>query len=301
MGIVNSRPLVPVSTDPECPYNLTPNTLLTQKLPILFEDQIPVDARDSLSIQWRRVQHLSNTFWTRWKKEYLPILQPRNKWQQGKQNIKVGDIVHMQDTALHRNEWPMGIVTKCYPGSDSFVRKVDVKLGLTQKIMSRPIHEIILVLPQPELPKLSTTQPHNTEPEKDCFSSTSDMDPMPPNGGEDPSTISLQGGESAKVSSTKGLNSKCVSTLPTHSHVTQPLAPADLEYNRNPGNLDLQRVVNHKGDRSSPTPVKPVFSDRLGFHGRKRERIKAMFDKTGYVATPPSLFSIHVNSPSWRN
>ena len=178
VGIVNSRPLVPVSTDPECPYNLTPNTLLTQKLPILFEDQIPVDTRDSLSIQWRRVQHLSNTFWTRWKKEYLPILQPRNKWQQGKQNIKVGDIVHMQDTALHRNEWPMGIVTKCYPGSDSFVRKVDVKLGLTQKIMSRPIHEIILVLPRPL----------NTELENDCISSTSDMDPMPPNGGEDPGT-----------------------------------------------------------------------------------------------------------------
>jgi putative ribosome biogenesis GTPase RsgA len=98
------------------------------------------------------VQHLSNQFWDRWKKEYLPLLQPRKKWHQGKQNLKVGDIVHMRDVALHRNQWPMGIVTKCYPSSDSLVRKVDIKLGSTRKIMTRPVQEIVLVLPKSDPP-----------------------------------------------------------------------------------------------------------------------------------------------------
>ena len=147
VAIVNSRPLVPVSTDPECPFNLSPNTILTQKPPLLFVDSVPPGSRDSLSIQWKRVQHLSNQFWDRWKKEYLPILQPRKKWHQSKQNIKVGDVVLMYDKALHRNEWTLGIVTKCHSSSDSLIRKVDLKLGRTEKVLTRPVHEIVLVLP----------------------------------------------------------------------------------------------------------------------------------------------------------
>ena len=146
VGMVNSRPLVPVSTDPECPFNLTPNTLLTQKPPLLFEDSAPLGSKDSLAVQWRRVQHLSNLFWSRWRKEYLPLLQHRRKWQKGKKNIKVGDIVLMKDNSLHRNSWPLGIVTQCHPSADSLVRKVDIRLGSSQKIMSRPVHEIVFIL-----------------------------------------------------------------------------------------------------------------------------------------------------------
>ena len=40
--IVNSRPLLPVSSDPECPFVFSPNILLTQKPPLLFE--VPVSA-----------------------------------------------------------------------------------------------------------------------------------------------------------------------------------------------------------------------------------------------------------------
>ena len=146
-SIVNSRPLVPVSSDPECPFNLSPNTLLTQKSPVLFEDSTPLDSRDSLTIQWKRVQHLSNLFWSRWRKEYLPLLQPRKKWSQDERNVRVGDIVIMKDVSLKRNSWPIGKVIKCDPSSDSLVRKVDVMLGSSLKIFSRPIHELIVIVP----------------------------------------------------------------------------------------------------------------------------------------------------------
>ena len=41
--------------------------------------------------RWRQVQYLANMFWSRWIKEYLPILQNRQKWLMPKRNLS--DIV----------------------------------------------------------------------------------------------------------------------------------------------------------------------------------------------------------------
>ncbi len=65
-AIINARPLIPVSTDPQSPFILTPAMLLTQKgavpsPPGEFND------RDLLLNQWRQVQALADEFWLRWK------------------------------------------------------------------------------------------------------------------------------------------------------------------------------------------------------------------------------------------
>ena len=36
---------------------------------------------------WRRVQHLANEFWCRWRKEILLSLQERQKWHLQKRNF----------------------------------------------------------------------------------------------------------------------------------------------------------------------------------------------------------------------
>ncbi|KAJ8272573.1 hypothetical protein GJAV_G00090800 [Gymnothorax javanicus] len=68
--------------------------------------------------QWRRVQHLANTFWERWRHEYLSTLQSRAKWQKNHPNIKEGDRVLLCDTQVKRNQWPMALVMKAFPASD---------------------------------------------------------------------------------------------------------------------------------------------------------------------------------------
>ena len=73
-AIVNARPLVPVSTDPEMPEILTPATLLTQKSRALKATPGNFSCTELYSKQWRQVQYLANLFWTRWRKEYLPTL-----------------------------------------------------------------------------------------------------------------------------------------------------------------------------------------------------------------------------------
>ena len=147
-AIVNSRPLVPVSDDPECPEVLTPAMLLNQKTKILSAPPGTFTREDLFGKQWRRAQYLADVFWTRWKREYLPILQPRRKWQKNEEEIEVGDIVLLKDNSCHRNDWPTGRVISTTPSHDERIRRVEVKVprGNTSKIYTRPINELVLLM-----------------------------------------------------------------------------------------------------------------------------------------------------------
>ena len=76
-SIVNSRPLtVDNLSSPDCPEPLTPNHLLTMKSKIVLPPPGVFQTADMyLRKHWKRVQHLSNEFWTRWRKEFLHALQ----------------------------------------------------------------------------------------------------------------------------------------------------------------------------------------------------------------------------------
>lgn len=146
-AIMNARPLVPVSNDPEDPFILTPSMLLTQKVstpppPGDFTD------RDLLTKQWRQVQALSNMFWRRWRQVYLSTLQGRKKWTKSHQNLQEGDVILLKDNLVVRNNWPMAIITKAIPGEDGKVRKVELKTtdqGHSKKYL-RPVTELVLLL-----------------------------------------------------------------------------------------------------------------------------------------------------------
>lgn len=96
VAIINVRPLVPVSTDPDDPFILTPATLLTQKVNL---SSAPVGdwIKDLHKHQWLQIQHLAQTFWDRWKKQYLSTLQPRRKWQIPQPDLQPGSIVLLKD------------------------------------------------------------------------------------------------------------------------------------------------------------------------------------------------------------
>ena len=147
-AIVNARPLVAVSSDPEAPEILTPATLLTQKPQQLKAPPSDFSIDDLCAKQWKRVQYLANVFWSRWRKEYLPTLQPRRKWQTTAPNIHEDDLVLLASKDTPRNKWPLARVTRAYPSNDCKVRQVDlvtVKNGV-KKHYRRPVQEVILLL-----------------------------------------------------------------------------------------------------------------------------------------------------------
>ncbi len=105
---MNARPLAPISSDPNSPDLLTPATLLTQKVDVLSPP--PGDfGKDLCRQKWKQVQQLADTFWERWRREYLFSLQRRRKWHTIRPNIKEGDIV-LRSEKLKSRSLRMGIV-----------------------------------------------------------------------------------------------------------------------------------------------------------------------------------------------
>lgn len=149
-AIVNARPLVSVSTDPESPSVLSPATLLTMKTEQSVKSFKLEDfgVKDLYKRQWRQVQYLSNQFWSRWRKEYLCSLQSRRKWQSDRPNLNQGDVVLLKDKTQHRNEWPLGIVQNPLFSDDGVVRKAQVRVFQEGKahVFTRPVTEIVLLL-----------------------------------------------------------------------------------------------------------------------------------------------------------
>ncbi len=75
-AIMNARPLIPVSSDPESLLILTPAMLLTFKRG--FAPPPPSGSFEEAHLireGWKQVQGLADMFWNRWKREYLKTLE----------------------------------------------------------------------------------------------------------------------------------------------------------------------------------------------------------------------------------
>lgn len=91
-SIINSRPVTPISTDPDDQIIISPVMLLTQKT---FFDPFP-DLGDDMNMYktgWERVCMFSNIFWKRWKGEFLSSLQTSRKLNQQRENLKPGNLI----------------------------------------------------------------------------------------------------------------------------------------------------------------------------------------------------------------
>ncbi|XP_026735912.1 uncharacterized protein LOC113499598 [Trichoplusia ni] len=143
--IVNSRPLTPVSMDPNDAQSLTPNHFLLGRscgamAPGEFEDTELVG-----KATWRTAQRLADHFWRRWVKEYLPLLMPRKIDGRTTVDPKEGDVVLIVDAALPRNSWPRGEVIKVYPGPDGRTRVLDVRTS--GGVLRRPTRRVVVLVP----------------------------------------------------------------------------------------------------------------------------------------------------------
>lgn len=147
-AIINSRPIVPVSYDCEVPEVLSPSTILTHK----FQgDTVPTGDLDIKSLykdQWKRVKHLADEFWLRWRREYLQSLQKRPKWNYERNPVQVGDIVLLKDKEVVRNCWPLGRVSRVFPSEDGRLRKAEVYVVRDSKGTSyvRPVVDLVLLV-----------------------------------------------------------------------------------------------------------------------------------------------------------
>ncbi len=87
---------------------------------------------------------LSQKLEEEWKGNYLQSLQARKQWKKERCNIKEKDIVFVKDETIATGRWPLGIITKVFPGKDNLVRTVNVKVR--GKEYKRSIHMMVPLL-----------------------------------------------------------------------------------------------------------------------------------------------------------
>ncbi|GFX40076.1 integrase catalytic domain-containing protein [Trichonephila clavipes] len=98
-GMLNSRPLVPLSSDLDDLNVLTPSHFLI--------------GRSITSIVEPDLTNLNENI------DYLNSLQQRNKWHFEKKNAKIGDMVLIKEDNLPSCQWSLGRINNIYPGKDS--------------------------------------------------------------------------------------------------------------------------------------------------------------------------------------
>ncbi|XP_070510431.1 uncharacterized protein [Cardiocondyla obscurior] len=126
-GILNSRPITTLSSDPNDTLAITPaHYLIGKPLTTLPEENLQSIPSNRLSI-WQHISKIRQDFWTRWHLEYLNELQHRAKWKINDQEPKIGMIVLIKDKNTPCMQWSLGKIIKLYTGEDNITRTVDVK------------------------------------------------------------------------------------------------------------------------------------------------------------------------------
>ena len=141
--IVNCRPLIPVEGTPhDTTPPLCPNQILTLRTDVLLPPPGEFERADLYcKRRWRRVQHLANEFWSRWRADFLPTLQERRKWTSPRDNLREGDVVLVIDDDTPRSRWPVGRVIFVRAGNGGLVHAVCVAVSGSQR--ERPVHKVI--------------------------------------------------------------------------------------------------------------------------------------------------------------
>ena len=155
-SIVNNTPMSFISALPDDPLPVSPAALLTLKESSVSCENYELTDSDLASYgkrRWRRVQYLAEQFWLRWKRDYLKSLQIRKKWQYPKRNIKVGDVV-LVDNQSPRNQWPLGIISEVFPNKDGLVRSASITMPRssagTSRCFRRAVKDLVVVVSRDE-------------------------------------------------------------------------------------------------------------------------------------------------------
>lgn len=146
-GCMNSRPLWPMSDQPDDLLPLTPADFVLAKkiLPQpMAEDVADVPENKITSFGMR--QKMLQQFWRRWREEFLADKQQRTKWLKIEKNIKVGDMVIVRNENLPPAVWALGRVSHVHKASDGIVRTVVVKTATGELV--RPIGKLCLLPPE---------------------------------------------------------------------------------------------------------------------------------------------------------
>jgi hypothetical protein len=123
-AILNSRPITPLSSDPNDMCPLTPGHFLITRPLTSSVPSLPVTGNPTT--RYKRIEQIRQQFWDRWRREFMAELQQRVKWKNKQRGIQVGDLVLLKEDNLMPLQWRRGRVVRLYPGPDDVCRVADI-------------------------------------------------------------------------------------------------------------------------------------------------------------------------------
>ena len=142
---INSRPITFVSDDIDATRPLTPSHFLTPTGGAGMTDPAAdITVRESsgwtLRSEYSERCRLIEKFWDQWSANYLRCL-PTVRSGKSTGGPTVGSLVLVRENeVLKRLQWPLGVITKVFPGRDGLIRTVEIK---TRKgTIVRPIQRV---------------------------------------------------------------------------------------------------------------------------------------------------------------
>ena len=147
--ILNARPLTPLSSDVNNLESITPNHFLLGNK-IVFLPYLPC-AEDFVNHRklFRQTQAYTDLIWDRFRKEYLPTLNNRQKRTcESNRILNKGDLVWLVEDSDHRGYYKLGRVTETMEGSDRTVRSATIQTK--DGVYKRPVLKLAPVLSMDE-------------------------------------------------------------------------------------------------------------------------------------------------------
>ncbi|GFY01109.1 integrase catalytic domain-containing protein [Trichonephila clavipes] len=95
-AVLNSRPICPLSNDPNDVEALTPAHLLVGSSLVAVPDPDHTEIPMNRLSRWQLVQRMNQHIWLKWSSEYLNRLQQRPERCKGNVGFKEGDLVLVQ-------------------------------------------------------------------------------------------------------------------------------------------------------------------------------------------------------------
>ena len=127
-AILNSRPISPLSSDPNDFHPLTPGHFLIGGALTTFPQADFSDTPSTRLSIWQHAQKMREHFWKRWHQEYLHQLITRNKWGSNVINkVDIGTLVIIKEDNVPPLQWVTGRITAVSKGSDGVIRVATVK------------------------------------------------------------------------------------------------------------------------------------------------------------------------------
>ncbi|GFW26466.1 integrase catalytic domain-containing protein [Trichonephila clavipes] len=117
-GILNSRPLCPLSNNDDDFQVLTPAHFLINRSLNSLEEPNLTKCKESNLKKWQKITKIVQLMWKFWSRDYLNQLQQRGKWMFEKNNVKIGDLVLIIEENLPTYKWALGRIVELYYGED---------------------------------------------------------------------------------------------------------------------------------------------------------------------------------------